>query len=330
MDDDASIVLREVGLPAERNPVLVYLAHFPSPNSRRAMTRAITVVAQIISEGRAGPQRIAWWLLRAQHTAAVRARLIERSQSRGTANLALCAIRGVLRECADLDLMSFEDSARAIRKLTTLKGEDLLSGRPLTDDELRRLYEACGSEDSLLSMRNAALLAILESGGLRRFEAVELNLEDYRHGYGLLVRMAKGDKQREVPLDSEARKRVEKWLAASEKAGSEPDRPLLCAVLPGNRIRARRLSKDYVAVIMGSLRDKAGVEHFSPHDLRRTFTSDLFDSGADLFTVQKLLGHARADTTRRYDRRGEKAKIEAVERRARVRSERLESTKGKE
>ena len=330
MSDETSIVLHEVGLPAERNPVAVYIAHFPSPNSRRAMTRAITVVAQLVSDGHAGPHHIAWWLLRAQHTAAVRAHLIERSQSRGTANLALCALRGVLQECADLDLMSFEDSAKAIRKLTTIKGEDILSGRALTQEEIDSLYKVCDENKSLLGLRNAALFAVFESGGLRCFEVAGLNLEDYRQGYGLLVRMAKGRKQREVPLDVSARKRVEKWLAASEDAGTDPDRPLLCAVLAGKKLRPRRLSKDYVAVILGGLRDKAGLEHFSPHDLRRTFTSDLFDTGTDLFTVQELLGHARADTTRRYDRRGEKAKIEAVERRARMRAERLGDKKSEE
>lgn len=322
MSDDTSVVLREVGLPAERNPVLVYLAHFPSLNSQRAMTRAITIVAQIISDGRAGFSHIAWWLLRAQHTAAVKAKLIERSQSRGTANLALCALRGVLRECSDLDLMSFEDSAKAIRKLKTIKGEDILSGRALTPEEVAKLYAVCDEDSSPRGLRNSALVAIFESGGLRRFEVAGLNIEDYRHGYGLLVHVAKGQNQREVPLASDARKRVEKWLAASREAGTDPERPLLCAVLAGKKLRAQRLSKDYVAVILAGIRDKAGLEHFSPHDLRRTYTTDLFDTGSDLFTVQALLGHKRSDTTRRYDRRGEKAKIEAVERRARVRVER--------
>lgn len=317
MSDETSIVLREVELPPDRNPVLVYLAHFPSENSRRAMTRAIAIVAQIISDGRAGFSHIAWWLLRVQHTAAVKAKLMELCQSRGTANLALCALRGVLRECADLELMSYENSAKAIKKLVTIKGEDILSGRPLTQEEIAKLYEVCGEDSSLLGMRNAALFSIFEAGGLRRFEVAGLNIENYRPGYGLLVRKAKGRNQREVPLAARARKMVEAWLAASKEAGMEPDRPLLCAVT-GKKVRPRRLSKDYVAVILAGLRDRAGLDHFSPHDLRRTYTTDLFDTGSDLFTVQDLLGHKCSDTTRRYDRRGDKAKIEAVERRDRI------------
>jgi site-specific recombinase XerD len=68
-----------------------------------------------------------------------------------------------------------------------------------------------------------------------------------------------------------------------------------------------------VLSILDRISRRAKVRPFSPHDLRRSFISDLLDRGADIATVQRMAGHANVQTTARYDRRGEEAERKAAE-----------------
>ena len=78
------------------------------------------------------------------------------------------------------------------------------------------------------------------------------------------------------------------------------------------RDRLSSISPAAIARIVNKRAAEAGVSAFSPHDMRRTFAGDLLDAGADISTVQKLMGHADPRTTASYDRRGERAKVAAV------------------
>lgn len=69
-----------------------------------------------------------------------------------------------------------------------------------------------------------------------------------------------------------------------------------------------------VYALLVSLAERAGLAHFTPHDLRRTYAGDMLDCGVDLKTVQDLMGHATPITTARYDRRGVRAKVDAAAR----------------
>jgi integrase len=81
----------------------------------------------------------------------------------------------------------------------------------------------------------------------------------------------------------------------------------------GDRIAFRRMTDQAVLGIVRKRGQEAGVARFSPHDLRRTFVSDLLDAGADLSTTKRLAGHSSEATTGRYDRRGEEAKKKAAQ-----------------
>ena len=88
-----------------------------------------------------------------------------------------------------------------------------------------------------------------------------------------------------------------------------------CYLLPDQQIRqALTQGINYQAVynILQKRAEQAEVENISPHDMRRTFVSDLLEFGADIATVAKMAGHASVNTTARYDRRPEEAKKKAA------------------
>ncbi len=105
---------------------------------------------------------------------------------------------------------------------------------------------------------------------------------------------------------------IEDWLKVR---GNLPG-ALICPVNRGGNITLRHFASDGDGIykLVKARAMSAGVKHFSPHDFRRTFCSDLLAEGEDVFTVQELAGHASPATTAKYDRRGEGRKRRAVKR----------------
>ena len=153
------------------------------------------------------------------------------------------------------------------------------------------------------------MLAVLYGAGVRRAEAVALDVADYDPESGALtIRRGKGNKARMMYATNGASEALGDWLV---RRGSEPG-PLFVPVDKAGRIVFRRLTPESVFDRLAHLARRAGVTRFSPHDMRRSFISDLLDNGADLAVVQAMAGHANPATTARYDRRGERAKQRAA------------------
>lgn len=301
-----AIVARGSPLALDRNPYAVFLGRL-APGSRRAMAHGLEMVARLLSGGSQTASTLDWSQVRYQHVAAVREALAGRFKP-ATVNRSLSGIRGTLQEAWRLGLITGDDYQRAV-DVQNVKATVLLRGRALSAGELRTLFDTC-SDGSVIGARDAALLAILYGGGLRRAEAVGLDLIDYDGATGALtVRHGKGRKQRIAYLPSGGVASVEGWvLVRGAEAG-----PLLCPVLKGSRIVLRRMSAQAVLNIIRARAEQAGVSACSPHDMRRSCVSDLLEAGADIATVAKLVGHANVQTTARYDRRGEATKKKAAD-----------------
>jgi site-specific recombinase XerD len=293
--------------PASQNPALVYLAGLAS-GSRRTMRQALDVIAGELTGGTCNAETCPWGTLRFQHTAAIRAWLAERYAA-ATANKMLAALRGVLKAAWRLGQMTAEEHARAC-DLDPVRGSGLPKGRALTSGEMRALFGACADDPTPAGRRDAALLAILYGAGLRRSEAAALALADYDPTNGALtVRHGKGNKERLVYATNGGKAAIDDWL---EIRGQDPG-ALFGAVNRGHRMSTEPMTDQAVYNILSKRAAEAAVKTFSPHDLRRTFISDLLGAGADISAVQGLAGHANVNTTQRYDRRGEQAKVKAAE-----------------
>jgi integrase len=277
------------------SPVTVYLSEL-SDGSRRTMRIALRHATDFF--GGSDPDRFHWERLRVEQLTALRADLAGR-YAPNTANKVLAAVKGTLRAAWRMGLMGAEDYHRCA-DVRPVKGGPQTRGRALSKAELGALFAACGHGAS--GRRDAAALACLY--GCRRSEPVALDLADYDPATGRLrVRHAKGEKHRDVYLTNGSKAAVDEWL---RWRGDEPG-PLLCPVDAIGRTHIRRLHATTLYEICNRLAKRAGVAHFTPHDLRRTFAGDMLDARADVALVQRLMGHASAATTVGYDRRPEES-----------------------
>jgi site-specific recombinase XerD len=294
-------------LPLDRHPVSVYLASL-SPSSRRVMRESLNIIAAMLTADKADALTTNWSAIRFQHAAAIRTKLAER-YSPASANRMLAALRGVLSATFNLGQMSAEDYLRA-KEIKAVRGKSLSAGRALTAEELESLFAVCASDSSPAGMRDGALLAVARVAGLRRAELAAIELKDYNAAQGSILIRGKGNKQRIVYAKNGATRWLKDWLAIRGKTSG----PLFCPILKSGKVLAgERLSPQSIFDILAKRAAQAGIKDISPHDLRRTFISDLLDAGADISTVQKLSGHESIQTTTRYDRRRERAKVKAVE-----------------
>lgn len=293
-------------LQADRNPAKVYIARL-APGSRRSMRTSLELVASILSGGAATADTFPWWSIGYQHVQALRTALAERFAP-ASANRHLAALRGALQESWRLGLMTAEEYRRAADvKSLCMTGQP--HGRALSKAEVRSLFEACAADTGPAGRRDAAIIATLYAGGLRRSELVALDVADYTLATGaLIVRHGKGDKFRTTYMTRGSAEALAAWLGIR---GPEPG-ALFWPVASSRRMDARRMTDQSVMYTLRKRAGEAHVPHFSPHDLRRTFISDLLDAGADLVAVQGLAGHSNIQTIARYDRRGERSKQRAA------------------
>jgi integrase/recombinase XerC len=169
-------------------------------------------------------------------------------------------------------------------------------------DQIEQLLSA-PSEHDVLGCRDRAMLETLFSTGIRVSELVDLNMEDLDENHEALLVRGKGRKERLVPLGSHALEAINKYIlkvnqdpkfAASWK--DAPNEHVLFLNKHGGRISSRSVRRK----LDKYLRQVGLDPSISPHTLRHSFATHLLENGADLRSVQELLGHQSLSTTQIY------------------------------
>ena len=171
--------------------------------------------------------------------------------------------------------------------------------KSLASDELERVLQGPrrahdDATSAALTLRDRAILEVLYSAALRVSEIVNLKIEDLKLELGYVLVHGKGDKERIVPVGGAAQAVIEQYLREARGLLAAGKLSQFLFISRG----ARRLSRQRVWQMVNA--SSAGSRHASPHMLRHSCATHMVENGADLRTVQTILGHADISTTQVY------------------------------
>jgi integrase/recombinase XerC len=154
-----------------------------------------------------------------------------------------------------------------------------------------------GEEDGPISKRDAAMLEILYASGARVSELCGLDLEDIDYARSTIRVLGKGNKERTIPIGNPAMRALDTWLKNGREllVGAKSERAVFLGAR-GKRIDQRTVR----TMVYHALAALEGAEKMGPHALRHSAATHLLEGGADLRTVQEILGHASLATTQIY------------------------------
>lgn len=215
--------------------------------------------------------------------------------SAASAGRAVVVVRG-LHRFARRDGLTVDDPAASVRPPAAPRRLP----KAIALDQVEALVAAAGAGGTPLALRDSTLIELLYGTGARISEAVGLDVDDVDLDGRLVVLRGKGGKQRLVPLGSFAIAAVADYLVRAR-----PGLAMLGRGTPRLFLNARggALSRQSAWTVLRAAAERAGVGGtvgISPHTLRHSFATHLVERGADVRTVQELLGHASVTTTQIY------------------------------
>jgi integrase/recombinase XerC len=167
----------------------------------------------------------------------------------------------------------------------------------LAPDQARAVVETAAGAEEPAGLRDAVVLELLYASGIRVSELVGLDVDDVDRGRRLLRVLGKGRKERSVPYGLPAEAAIDAWLTRGRPALATADSgPALLLGVRGRRLDAREARR----VVHAAVGATPGAPQMGPHGLRHSAATHVLEGGADLRSVQELLGHASLATTQIY------------------------------
>ena len=228
-------------------------------------------------------------LIRPEHVRNYLAELLRRRSSRATVQRRLFAIKAYFRW---RELRTREPNP--VYTMRAPKSEKTLP-QVLNERDTAALVEADGGLNSRARLRDRAIMEVLYSAGLRVSELTGLDWRDIDQELSLvMIRSGKGNKDRLVPIGEPALDALRAWRAVMP-AISSADGPVI------TNLRGSRLTPRAVQKIVARRLISAGINTpITPHGLRHSFATHMLNAGADLRSIQEMLGHSSLATTQRY------------------------------
>ena len=161
----------------------------------------------------------------------------------------------------------------------------------LTPEDVEQLLNF--KPNSLIEIRDLAIVELIYSSGLRVSEAVNINIGDFEEDMTFLRVLGKGSKTRLVPIGRFAISAINNWLIERDKIVSRSDALFLNS-------KGTRLTVRSVQLRLKKMALKQGLPPIHPHMLRHSFATHMLESSGDLRTIQELLGHSSLSTTQIY------------------------------
>jgi len=216
-------------------------------------------------------------------------RLKDEGQSDASIARLMSSVRGFFKFALTEKLMKKDPTAY----MSTRKAWQTLP-RFLTQEEVDKLLEQPDLNDDI-GVRDRAMLELLYATGLRVSELVGLKIADVELEAGLLSCFGKGSKQRRIPIGRSSIHFLKNYFTVRRRTlrGNRSD--LLFVEENGNPISRQKFWK-----IITRYGESAGLGHVTPHMLRHSFATALIENGADLRSVQMMLGHSNINTTQVY------------------------------